>query len=79
MPSNSRPAEFTENVLHSTGAYELVISAVLVGFVGYLVDRWLGTTPLFVVVFAFMGFLGASASLYYRFRFKMAELAEDPS
>ncbi|MGI9608730.1 MAG: AtpZ/AtpI family protein [Acidimicrobiia bacterium] len=77
MPTNNRPTELTENALHSTGAYELVFSALLLGLLGYGIDRWLGTSPFFVVLFAFLGFLGASASLYYRFQFKMSELSED--
>ena len=77
MPSNSRPSQFTESALRSTGGYELVFSAMLLGLVGFGIDRWLGTAPFFVVTFSVLGFLGAAASLYYRFRFDMRALAEE--
>lgn len=35
-----------------TAAFELVLTPVLFAFFGYLIDRWLGTTPLFILVLA---------------------------
>ena len=77
MPSNRRSPQFTESALRSTGGYELVFSAMLLGLVGYGIDRWLGTTPVFVVTLSVLGFIGAAVSLYYRFRFEMQALAEE--
>jgi F0F1-type ATP synthase assembly protein I len=35
-------------------AVELTVSPVIFGFLGYLLDRWLGTRPLFMIfLFAF--------------------------
>ncbi len=32
------------------------VLAVVIGFlVGYALDRWLGTTPLFIIIFFFLG------------------------
>lgn len=36
-------------------AFELVLTPMVVGGLGLLLDRWLGTVPLFTVVFAFWG------------------------
>ncbi len=35
-----------------TAAFELVLTPALFAFFGYLVDRWLGTTPLFIPLLA---------------------------
>ncbi|MBT8240786.1 MAG: AtpZ/AtpI family protein [Acidimicrobiia bacterium] len=77
MPMHSRPTPLTETVMHSTGAYELVLSALLIGVFGYGLDRWLGTGPYLVIVFSVFGFLGASASLYYRYKNLLRVMAED--
>ena len=79
MPMNSRPTPLTETVLHSTGAYELVLSALLVGAFGYLLDRWFGTGPIFVLAFGIFGFIGAAASLYYRYKYQVELLNEERS
>ncbi len=77
MPSNSRPTQLTETVLHSTGAYELVFSALLLGLIGYGLDRWFGTQPIFVVTLSVLGFIGAGFSLYYRYKALSADLARE--
>jgi F0F1-type ATP synthase assembly protein I len=76
---NSRPTPLTETVMHSTGAYELVFSALLVGFFGYGLDQWLGTGPYLVILFSMLGFIGASASLYYRYKNLIQVMAEEAS
>lgn len=35
-----------------TAAFELVLTPALFAFFGYLIDRWLGTTPIFILVLA---------------------------
>ncbi len=79
MPSNSRPSQFTESALRSTGGYELVFSALLLGLLGFGIDRWLGTAPFFVITLSVLGFLGAAISLYYRFKEDMQSLAKEQS
>ena len=36
-------------------ATELVAAVAVGGFIGWALDRWLGTTPLFLLVFFFIG------------------------
>jgi F0F1-type ATP synthase assembly protein I len=33
-------------------AFELVVTPLIFGVLGYLLDRWLGTVPLFTIVFS---------------------------
>lgn len=77
MPSNSRSTQFTESAIRSTGGYELVFSAILLGLLGYGLDRWFETGPFFVIALSVFGFLGAAISLYYRFKLDMQTLAEE--
>ena len=35
-----------------TAAFELVLTPALFAVFGYLIDRWLGTTPIFIFVLA---------------------------
>lgn len=79
MPMKSRPTPLTESVLHSTGAYELVFSALLCGLLGYGFDAWLGTGPYLMIVFGVFGFIGASASLFFRYRNLLQVMAEENS
>ncbi len=72
MPSNDRPTKLTESLFSSTGAYELVLSALIVGLLGYGLDRWLGTAPVLRDRHEHLGFLGASASLYSRYKVQLA-------
>ena len=77
MPDATRPTKLTETLLQSTGGYELVFSALILGFLGYAVDQWLNTTPRFVLAFSVFGFLGAAFSLYYRFKHQLRLLANE--
>lgn len=71
----SQRSDLTQSVEQSSGSYELVLSAVLIGLVGFGIDSWLGTMPVFTLVFAFIGFVGAGAALYYRYQAEMARAA----
>ncbi len=74
---SDRPTKLTESLLQSTGGYELVFSALIMGFAGYGLDQWAGTAPVFVLAFSFAGFLGAACLLYYRFKFQIRLLQEE--
>jgi ATP synthase protein I len=52
--------EPSQSSIGSLGALSAVgigfVLAVIIGFgIGYVLDRWLGTSPLFVIVFFFFG------------------------
>ena len=65
---SSQRSDITQSVHRSSGSFELVIGAVLFSLIGLLVDRSTGTTPLFMLIFAFAGFIGAAISIYYRYK-----------
>lgn len=64
----------SEQLQQSSGSYELVLSAVVLGLLGLLLDRWLGTTPMFTIVLTILGFVGAGVSIYYRYRHQIETL-----
>jgi F0F1-type ATP synthase assembly protein I len=56
-PENrKRPAEDMKAAAVAwTLPFSLVVPMVVCGGLGYLVDRWLHTTPLFLVILGFVG------------------------
>jgi F0F1-type ATP synthase assembly protein I len=58
----------------SSGSYELVLGAVVFGLIGLLIDRRIGTTPVFLLIFTIAGLAGASISLYYRYKYRIAQI-----
>lgn len=70
--NSSQRSDITNSVHRSSGSFELVIGAVLFSLIGLLVDRSTGTTPLFMLLFAFAGFMGAAVSIYYRYKAAIA-------
>jgi F0F1-type ATP synthase assembly protein I len=49
-------------------AIELVLTPLLFALAGYGLDRWLGTSPLFVVLLAALAFVGLAVKSYYVYR-----------
>ena len=52
------------------------VCGVLIGlgvFLGYLLDRWLGTSPLLLIVLALLAVAGMSVKLYYGYAVAMDE------
>ena len=47
-------------------ALQFAITVIAMVFLGWLTDDWLGTSPLFMLVFAVLGFVAALYSLYKR-------------
>lgn len=58
----------------SSGSYELVLSGVIFGLFGWWLDGRLGTSPVFVIVFSVLGVVGASLSVYYRYKYRIAQI-----
>lgn len=54
--------------MRSAGSFELVLSSVFFALGGWWVDSQLGLTPLLTCLGVVLGFAGATASLYYRYR-----------
>lgn len=60
----------------SSGSFELVGGALLLGAAGWFLDGFLGTRPLFTVGLAILGLVGATLSVYFRYRFDMTRATE---
>ena len=57
----------------SHGSFELVLSPVILAFLGFLADRQLGTGPWIMVVAAILGLVGATIKVVVEYKTKMAE------
>jgi F0F1-type ATP synthase assembly protein I len=53
--------------------FEIGLTPVVLGAIGYLIDRAAGTTPVFIIVFVVLGVIGLGLRYYYTFRYLMAE------
>lgn len=58
---------------HSTGSYELVVAAIAAAALGFWIDTVLGLRPLFTLIFAISGFIGAGYSIWIQYQAKMAD------
>lgn len=55
----------------TTGGYELAFSPLLLALIGFAIDKVLGTLPLFTIVFAVLGLVGAVTKIYIQYRSEM--------
>ena len=65
------PSQRSLNQSH--GSFELVLSPVILAFLGFLLDRQLGTGPWIMVVAAVVGLFGATTKVILEYKAKMAE------
>lgn len=56
---------------------ELALTLVVMGGIGWLVDRVVGTYPLFLVIFSVLGFAGISAKLWLGYDLEMRKHDQD--
>lgn len=68
---DAQRGDFSKYMRRGSGSYELVLSPMLLALVGWFIDRWLGTGPVFVTIFAVVGFAGACVKLYYGYKLEM--------
>ena len=54
-------------------AFELALTPVVMGGGGWLLDRWLGTSPAFTIVLFLLAVVGLGAQSYYRYTADMEE------
>jgi len=82
MPTDSTAAapdtgtEMTRSLHRSSGSFELAFAPVLMALLGLWLDRTIGTLPLFTIVFAVVGVVGATVKAYYSYGHSMRELQE---
>jgi len=54
-------------------AFELAVTPVIFGFLGHLLDRALGTSPVFLIVFVLFCVAGLGVRMYYGYVHQMSE------
>lgn len=59
----SQRRELARDMNRQSGSFELAITPVIFGGLGYLLDRWLGLVPVFTVVLLVVAFGGVAARL----------------
>lgn len=59
-----------------TRAFELVLSPTVFALIGYLVDRAVGTVPIFAVGLALFALAGVAAKTYYVYSYEMQQHEE---
>ena len=57
-----------------TRAIELVLTPAVAGGLGFLMDRWLGTVPVFTIVFVVLAVVATFIKLWYAYEAKMRAL-----
>lgn len=53
-------------------AFELVVTPLVCGFLGWLLDRWLGTSPVFAVALFGLAIASTAVKMYYGYVAEMA-------
>jgi F0F1-type ATP synthase assembly protein I len=57
-------------------AFEFAATVLVFSGIGWLLDRWLGTEPILIVVLSLLGFIGVCLRTVYRYKEKV-ELEEE--
>jgi F0F1-type ATP synthase assembly protein I len=52
-------------------AFELAATPLVFGFLGHLLDGWLGTSPAFLIAFVVFSLAGLSARMWYGYDAEM--------
>lgn len=55
-------------------AFEFAATPAIFGGVGYLIDQWLDTTPIFTIVLALWAVVGSTVLWWYRYDAKMRQI-----
>ena len=58
-------------------AFELALTPAIFGGLGWLVDRWLGTTPLFMILLVLFAVSGVGYMSWHRYDAEMREKEQE--
>jgi len=59
------------------GGWEMALTPVLFGWLGWLIDGWLDTRPAFMIGGVFIGLAGSVANQYYQYKYRMEIATEE--
>jgi len=71
--NSSQWRDVNDGLFGAHAGFEMAFAPALFALLGLWIDSMLGTTPLLVIAFAIGGVIGAVLSVYYRYRYAMAE------
>jgi F0F1-type ATP synthase assembly protein I len=71
LRSNIRTPNMDDNVGRGI---EMALTVALMVGIGYVLDRWLGTTPVFMIVMTILAGVGFFAKYKYQYDAKMDQL-----
>lgn len=74
---STRDAALSDAMWRGNGGWEIAVTPVLLGGLGWLLDGSIGTRPLFTILGAIIGLIGAVANQYYRYVDRMAVASEE--
>lgn len=82
MPAETNQPNDTKSAVHDAtrslnrthGSFELALAPVVMALFGFWLDRTIDTVPVFTLLFAVIGVVGAFAKVYYQYRYQMAEV-----
>lgn len=60
----SQRRELARDLNNQSGSFELAITPVIFGGVGFLLDRWLGILPVLTIALLVLGALGVATKLW---------------
>ncbi len=59
------------------GGWEMALTPVLFGLIGWVIDGWLGSGPFLTILAALVGLGGSVANQCYRYNDRMTALEEE--
>lgn len=72
-PTDGTPRGITEGANRGAGSFEIVLSAVIFGLLGFWLDRSVThTSPWLTCIFAGVGLAGGVTKIYYEYKANMA-------
>ena len=78
MPDHAQTKQdATRSLNRSHGSFELAFGPVIMALLGLWLDRTIGTVPVFTLLFALVGVLGAFTKVYYSYKHSMAALDQE--
>ena len=58
-------------------AFELAVTPAIFGVLGWFLDRWVGTTPLFTIMFTLFAVAGVGYMTWFRYEEEMKQHEAD--
>ena len=63
--------------VHVSNGADIAGSLVVFFLIGFLLDLWLDTTPIFMIALSVFAMVGTGVRMYYAYTEKMKQLEED--